>query len=330
MAAPNLSEIVTTTLRNRSRMVADMVSNNNALLTRLRTRGKSKPFSGGREIVHELAYQETQTVKHYSGYDVLDVQPSPVLSAAVYAIKQLAVSVTMSGLEELQNAGRQQVIDLLDARLEVAEDTMKNTLSEDIYSDGTSYNGKQVNGLQALIPTSTDTGTAGGISRASWEFWRNQAIRDGVNGVSLKLSNTGDSDQLLPQMRRMWVRLCRGSEKPDLIIADNETYTHFWGELAEKQRFSGKGDMARAGFETLKFNTSDIVLDGGIGGEMPARRMYFINSKYLMWRPHSKRDMVPMEARESYNQDAMVKFILWAGNMTMNGAKFQGVLQAAA
>ena len=54
MATPNLSEIVTTTLYNRSRMIADNVTENNALLTKLKARGKVKPFSGGREIVQEF------------------------------------------------------------------------------------------------------------------------------------------------------------------------------------------------------------------------------------------------------------------------------------
>ncbi|EJC70011.1 hypothetical protein Rleg5DRAFT_5815 [Rhizobium leguminosarum bv. viciae WSM1455] len=41
--SPNLSEIVTTTLRNRSGTVADDVTKNNGLLTRLNSRGRKKP-----------------------------------------------------------------------------------------------------------------------------------------------------------------------------------------------------------------------------------------------------------------------------------------------
>lgn len=56
MASPNLSEIVTTTLRNRSGKLADNVTRNNALLSRLKGKGKAKPFSGGRTIVQEIEY----------------------------------------------------------------------------------------------------------------------------------------------------------------------------------------------------------------------------------------------------------------------------------
>jgi hypothetical protein len=56
MAFPNLSEIVTTTLRNRTGELADNFTRNNAVIRRLKTRGRIKTFSGGRTIVQELAY----------------------------------------------------------------------------------------------------------------------------------------------------------------------------------------------------------------------------------------------------------------------------------
>lgn len=61
MASPGLSEIITTTLRNRSGVIADNMSKNNALLYRLSKRGKIKPLSGGRTIVRELTYAENST-----------------------------------------------------------------------------------------------------------------------------------------------------------------------------------------------------------------------------------------------------------------------------
>ena len=163
MATPNLSELATTTLAHRSRSIADNVTKNNAVLTKLSMKGKVRPFSGGREIDQELSHSENQTFKYYSGYEVLDIAPSETLSAAVYAIKQASVAVTISGLEELQNNGREQMIDLLTARIEVAEATMKNNLSNGIYSDGTGSGGKQITGLQNQVSTTPATGTTGGF-----------------------------------------------------------------------------------------------------------------------------------------------------------------------
>ena len=60
-------EIVATTLRNRTGKLADNVTKNNALLYRLKSRGRVKPVSGGRTIIQELNYQENGTYKRYSG-----------------------------------------------------------------------------------------------------------------------------------------------------------------------------------------------------------------------------------------------------------------------
>lgn len=61
MADPNLSEIVSTTLRHRNKEFTDNVSNGNALLKRLNQKGKIKLIDGGRTIVEELDYAENAT-----------------------------------------------------------------------------------------------------------------------------------------------------------------------------------------------------------------------------------------------------------------------------
>ena len=53
------------------------------------------------------------------------------------------------------------------------------------------------------------------------------------------------------------------------------------------------------------------------------------NTKYLQWRPNAERNMVPLDPeRFSINQDAMVRLVGWAGNMTLRCAFLQGVLSA--
>ena len=326
MAAPNLSEIVTTTLRNRSKKIADNVTDNCALLTKLKSKGKIKPFSGGTEITHELSYAENQTYKRYSGYEILDISPSEVLSAATYAIKQAAVAVTISGLEQLQNSGMEQMIDLLESRIDVAEATMKNNLSSDLYSDGTASNGKQITGLQAQISTSPTTGTVGGINRANYTFWRNQMESGAISGTITDAKR----ELLYAGMRSLIMKTTRNNDKVDLIAADNVFYGLFWSQFQDRQRFTKPGSaMAAAGFDPLAFGNAEVVLDGGLDGDAPANRAYFLNTDFIQWRPHSKRNMVPLENRTSTNQDAMVQLLLWAGNLTMSNGQLQGVFNGS-
>lgn len=323
MASPNLGEVVTTTLRNRTGQLQDNTTKNNALLRRLKQKGRIKTVSGGRTIVEEMDYAENGTFAFYSGYDQVDISPSDVMTAAEYNYSQAIVAVSMSGLEELQNAGKWQVIDLLEGRIENAMRTMANNISISCYSDGTGWGGRQIGGVQLLIADNPVTGTVGGINRATWVFFRNQkfaGVADG--GAAVSASN------IQSYMNQLWLRCCRGADVPDLIIADNNYFNFYWTSLQAIQRIQ-QSDTGQAGFQSLKYMGADVVFDGGIGGGCAANHMYFANTDYLKYRPHSARNMVPIGGeRLSVNQDAMVKLLGWAGNMTLSNALLQGVLIA--
>ena len=314
-ANANISDIVATTIESRTKKIADNVTNNNALLKKLESRGKIKTFSGGSKILQELSFAENSNAGFYSGYDLLPVGISDVISAAEFDIKQAAVPVVISGLEMLQNAGREQMIDLLEARMQVAEDTMANLISTSIYSDGTGSGGKEITGLDAAVPLDPTTGTYGGIDRATWTFWRS------------KVANVADTDTLQADMNGLWADLVRGTDRPDIIVMDNVVWEAYVASLQANQRFNDAsvGDL---GFPTIKFMGCDVVLDGGIGGACPAGTAFFLNTKFLHYRPHASRNMVPLSPNRRYatNQDAEVQILGWAGNLTCSGAQFQGRL----
>lgn len=323
MAVPNLSEIVTTTIENRSRAVADNVSKSHALLDRLEKKGKSKPADGGRRIIQEIEFAENGTFGWYSGYDTLNISPSEVFSAAEFDWKQNAVAVTISGLEQLMNSGDEQFIDLLEARVANGERTMKNQMGLAVYGDGTAAGGKAIGGLGLLVADTATSGTVGNINRANWSFWRNQSF-----SAVTDFGGAMTSANVLSYMARVWLTLVRGIEKPDLIMADNNYYRLYWESLLPQQRFMSAG-MAEAGFESLKYQSADVVFDGGIGGGCPTNHMFFLNTDYMYLRHHPKRRYVAIgeKQRFSTNQDAMVQLMGWAGNMTLSGGMMQGVLR---
>lgn len=322
MASPNLTEIVTTTLRKRSKKLSDNVSDNTALLMRLKEKGNNRLISGGRTIVEELEYAENSTYKRYSGYETLDISPSDVFTAAEFNWKQAAVAVTISGLEGLQNNGSEAVIDLLESRIKNAERTMINNLSADVYSDGTADGGKQIGGLQSLIADDPTTGTVGGINRATYSFWQNQTYDFSDE------SATPGSDTIQTAMNTLYLECSRNKDRPDLIVADDVYFRYYWESLQANQRFTNES-MAAAGFDNLKFMGADVVFDGGQGGDCPASHMYFLNTDYIKFKTHRDRNMVPLgDDRFATNQDATVKLIGWAGNMCMSNAALQGVIKA--
>jgi hypothetical protein len=245
-----------------------------------------------------------------------------VLSAAEFDWRQVAVAVTISGLEKLQNSGRDAMINLLKARIKNAERTIANNMSEDIYSDGTADGSKQIGGLQHLIADDPTTGTVGGINRANFSFWQNQ-VYDGSSDGGGAMSATN----VLAHMTNLWLECCRGTDKPDLIVCENTSFSFFMQSMQNIQRIASS-DVATSGFQTLKFITADVVLDGGYGGQLPtgAAKQYFLNTDYIRLRAHKDRNLVPLSPdRHSVNQDATVRLIGWAGNLTLSNAFTQGV-----
>ena len=320
-----MTEIVTTTLRNRTGKLADNVTKNNALLNRLKKKGKVKTVSGGRTIVQELEYAQNGTYKRYSGYESLNIAPSDVFTGAEYNYAQSACAVSISGLEMIQNSGEEAIIDLLESRIENAEKTLTNNVALDCYSDGTADGGRQIGGLQLLVSQTPTTGTVGGIdcSTTQGTFWRNVAF----SGVTTGGAATSSSN-IQSYMNRVYVQLVRGSDKPDLIVADNNYWRLYLESLQAIQRITNT-DLATAGFDNLKYMSADVVLDGGYGGGAPTNSMYFLNTDYIYFRPHVDRFFAPLgDDRFSVNQDAMVKLIGFAGNMTTSNRFLQGVLSA--
>lgn len=320
-----MTEIVTTTLRNRTGKLADNVSKNNAMLMRMKKKGKVKPVSGGRTIVQELEYAENGTFKRYSGYETLNIAPSDVFTGAEFNYAQAACAISISGLEMLQNSGEAAIIDLLESRIQNAEKTLVNNIALDAYSDGTADGGRQIGGLQLLISATPATGTVGGIDASTTigQFWRNIAFSSATDGGA-----PATSANIQSYMNRVYVQLVRGSDKPDLIVADNNYWRLYLESLQAIQRITST-EMAEAGFDSLKYMNSDVVLDGGYGGGAPANTMYFLNTDYIYFRPHTDRNFVPLgDDRFSVNQDAMVKLIGFAGNMTVSNRRLQGVLKA--
>ncbi len=320
MAFPNISDILATTIESRTRKVADNVTKNNALLSQLERKGKIKTFSGGFKILQELSFAENSNAGWYSGYDLLPVGVSDVISAAEYDIKQAAVPVVISGLEMLQNSGREALIDLMESRLTVAESTLSNLISEGLYSDGSGAGGKEIDGLDAAVLSDpTAAGIYGGIDQVAFPFWQNQFF--------VEASTELDATTIQGAMNQLWASMVRGADRADLILMGTTMWTIYVASLQAQQRFMSP-EVGQLGFPSIKFFDADVVLDGGVGGFAETDTAFFLNCTYIHYRPHASRNMVPLSPNRRYatNQDAEVQILAWAGNLTTSGRQYQGRL----
>lgn len=340
-ANSSITDVIATTIQQRSGKLADSYTNNNALLRTLKKKGNVRPFGGGNVILEEIAYTDSSMINanSYSGYEVINITPNSPISAAQFPIAQYAGAVTMSGLEMLQNSGEQQIIDLMEGRIKVAEGQLLNRCDFDLYGDGTGNAGKNFTGLAAAV-ADTPTGTYGGIPRATWTFWKNQTYSGLTNGGSAV-----SAANIQAYMTSLALACVRGNNMPDTWIADATYYAFYVNSLQSIQRIgsdTGQPD-AGAGFgPALKFfgggTAANVYMGGGISGAVSqtqltsgatAAHMWALNTDYLFWRPHRDRNFVPIGGeRQAVNQDAIVKLIGVAGNMTCSGPQFCGVLTA--
>ena len=325
-ANSSITDIIATTIENRSRKIADNVTANNAGLSRLKTKGKIKTASGGQYIMQELSFAENANAGWYSGYDILPTAASDVISAAQFNWKQCAVPVVISGLEQLKNSGKEAMLDLMESRLQVAESTMANLLSDGFYSDGSGSGAKEVDGMAAAIPLDPTAAAYGGIDGNVFTFWQNQ-VRN-VSGVSA--------------IQTDFLTLCsactRGADRIDLILCDAVVYNGYVASLQAMHQFT-HSNTVDGGFQAIKYNDADVVLDGGIysgtsvtgAAGVTTNKAYFLNTNYIFLRPHKDRNMVALSPNKRYatNQDAEVQILAWAGNVTCSSRRLQGHLDVA-
>jgi hypothetical protein len=318
--AVNITELVTTTLRNRDSFVADNVTNDNAMLRTFEDNGKIKTAGGGRDLTEPLLYNELAT-KFYDGFETFSVDTSQeVIDAAVYDWKQLGGFSFISGKEKIMNREKWQAVSIAEARIDALISGLRNKTGLSMYSLGTGDGGKEFGGLRLLVSDDpTAAGTVGGIDQVANPWWQNQAD-----------FNTGAfaPTTILSRMNAMQLATTRGSDQTDLIMASANPFTAYWESLQSNARHTS-AKLADAGFRTLEFIGTPIVYDAQCATDLTntgAGRMYFLNCKYLNFKKAAERWFTTEEARKIENADYDVIPNWTMGNMTTNARFLQGVL----
>lgn len=312
-----LQEAFSLALEDRSQGYADLVSNSNAILYLMKKRGQFKTFSGP-TIRERLLYAESGTYTRYSGYQFLNPAPAELFNDAEFTPKLAAVSVTLSGEDILKNSGSNQLLDIMEEHIAAAEVELVDRFVEDLHSNGTASN--QIGGLQLAIPTTVDSGTYGGISRADNAIWRTTTYdaNSAFSGITAVNSTT-----VKTIFDNIMIARSRGTKGPNVIVSSQEHYIAYTAATTAIQRVNDENELGKLGFTNLKYYGSgksvDVVLEGGIGSAMPANTSYFIDTTALKFRYHPDRNFVKFGGKQTpINQDAVVQHIGFFGNLTMS------------
>ncbi len=319
-------QVLSTALEDRAPGYQDLVSNSNALLALMNRKGLWQTYSGPR--IRETLQINKPSGQWYSGYDFLDKAPVELFNDAYFTPKMVAVPITLSYEEILNNEGENQIIDIMSAYVEAAERSMQDDMDEAIHSDGTGNGGKELGGLKLAIPTVDDSGTYGGISRADNALWRTTTFDANSDFSSIGTQVT--STTIRQMLNSILTQRSRGKRGADLLLMSPEHYAAYDAATVAIQRITdGGGVLGKLGFQSLRYygagRTAEIVQDGGIGSNMPANTTYGIDTDSLRMRYNPNRNFDKLFAGEGMkpiNQDAIVQYIGWMGELTMVNPMF--------
>lgn len=315
-----LTEAFSLALEYRSPGYQDLVSNSNAILAVMKQKGGWKEYSGP-TIRERLLYNESSTYVRYNGAQYLSPAPVELFNDAEFTPKLGAVSVMLTGQEILQNAGANQLKDVMEEHLNAAEMELQDRFTEDLHSAGTADN--QIGGLQLAIPTTPSSGSYGGISRSANAIWQTTTYNANSITVAGVAITTVSSTTVRPLFNHAMINRSRGSKGPNLICCSNQHYQAYDAATAAIQRINDENGLGKLGFSSLKYygggKSVDLVLEGGIGSAMPDDVTYFIDMNSFKFRFNPQRNFERFGGKQMpINQDAVVQHIGFMGELTMN------------
>jgi hypothetical protein len=307
-----------TTLRKYAKTLEDNFFESRPLLAWLESR--KQDWTGGRTIVQPLMYAGNDTVGSYSDYDVLPITAQAGISAAEFVSSQYAGAVNISGREEYENRGAEQVISLLDAKVTQLEESLGATFSSHLITNGTSStnqgrtgvgnSGKDCIGLMGIVDSDTYP-WLGGIdgSQAENLFWN--AYIDDNGGTSIPLA--------LSAINLAYQRVGDGSYRPDLLLTSEDLYLAILETLQPNQVFENP-KMASIGFDSIAYMGLTIMADP----DVPDGNCILTSSKHLNLRTIGGRwfsftDFVRPERGDSRSSQCLSAFQLTTGNRRRHG-----------
>ena len=314
---PDFNALLSTTLQNYQPTLVDNIFKDLVLLNHLNERGRVQVEEGGTSIVEPLMYAVNNTVSSYSGYDAIDLTPQDGISAAEYQWKQMAASIAISGIEEAKNRGTEAIIKLLNAKIQQSEMSLKSSLNDMLYSNGTGNGGKDFNGLGNIVATQNNT--VGGIDSTTNTWWNpTQAT---TMAATLSLVNMAD----------VYNRASKGSDVPDLIVTNNSLYEKYESLLTPNVRYQDVA-KANAGFQNLMFKQTPMVFDLALATDTSDAPMYFLNTKYLKLTGMTGHWFATTDFQKGTvaGVDARYALVMAFGELTCSNRSRQGYLTADA
>jgi len=290
--------ILSTTMHNYRKSLTDNIFNSRPLLEYLMSNGRVRTIDGGISIVEPLLLGPGEA-NSYGPWQQISVNAVSGISAAQFPWRQLYATIIISGLEEAQNNGKEQMISLLEAKVMQAEETLKNVLSAMIY--GTRGGAALATDFTAFTTLIDATAAAGGITPAAAPAPENQwraptwdaTANTGVDATGAAIVMPGaaltapyDGAELERCLRHMYTLSSDGgSEHVDAIFCGRAWFESYEASLTPQVRYTDT-KKANLGFMNLMFKNVPITWDPDCADGTALG----LNSKYVGLTLHSDRN----------------------------------------
>lgn len=307
----SFDEILTTTLNNYVPKLTDNIFSARPLFYALTNGQTMRTVSGGAKIVVPIIYKANDTAKSYAGTETIDTAAQTGITAAEYSWGQYAATVTINGLEEAQNNGEAQIIDLLEGKIFQTQESIIENMNTMFHGDGTTK-ATDWNGLENIVNDSALTANAlGGIdpSVTGNEFWKSQAT-------------TTTGALTLAKLATRYNSVSVGNDQPTIIISKADDYESYEALLTSNIRYTDT-DMADAGFQNLMYKGAPWTFDAATTDGV----VYMLNTKYLQLVRHSDTWFKPTPFVRPNDKDAVFSQILCYGQLTCSNRDRQGYLE---
>ena len=322
--ALDFDQLSATTYKNHRKQMTDNIMKKIAILAYMQQAGKVERKGGGTKIVEPLMYGTNTTAKSYSGRDVIDTSPQDGMTAAEYSWKNVAVTVEITEEEENQNKGAPKLIDLLKAKFDQAEKSLRLVINQMLLTDGTGNSSKDLSGLKNYIKYNyTASVSVGGIDQATHSWWRNRIAY-----------TTAYATSGVPKMRTVFNSCTREGDQPNLLLSDQTTFESYEDKLSniEKIVFSKGSDLVGdMGFISQTFKGKPFTWDSQLvadttdyTGELG--RIYFLNTDFLKLLIDPNMDFKLGEWKAPFAQRLKATQILMRGELVCSNRQQQGIL----
>lgn len=288
--------------------VTDNIYPSDPMIFRLLAMNK-RVLQGGYQIEAPVINKQFVNGGPYQGFDTLDTTPNDTVINAAWDWRQYFVPIAIDGLTLIRMDSPEAIANGLSILFSQAQMQMAEYLGQGIWSDAKT-NLKAIDGLAGAVDDGTNTVTYGGLSRTTFPFWKSQAIT-----TTASFASTGLAD-----MMTMFGNCTSGGRHPTIIFTTQSIYNAAWkasigGQSFPVQPEAHDAQLAQNGFTNMLFNGVPMLVDSHVPVPSGLGNIFFICEDYFYLYVNHRADFSMREFREPVNQDSMVAFLLWAGNL---------------